>query len=148
MATKFKLPYQDYSEEISTTRFNVVSTITDLQFTDVFNAVTGVTLDGDQRSALVVDTPKDGTNSGPATNKSAQRENKWLVSYIDPTNDGKAGKFEIPCADLSLLTANTDKMDLTAGAGLTLKTQLELYARSPADNAITVVSVRFVGRKL
>lgn len=148
MATKLRLPYQDYSEEVSTVSMFVDAAITDLKITDLFNALVGVTVDGDQRATLVVDTPKDGTNSGPAANKLAQRENKWLVSYIDPTNNGKAGKFEIPCADLTLVTANTDKMDLAAGAGLTLKTEVELSVESPAGNAITVTSVRFVGRKL
>lgn len=148
MATRFILPYIDYSDEGSTLSVRVVAAITDLQITDLFNAITGVSLDGDQQSRLQVSTDKDGANTGPAANKAAQRENKYLVSFIEDVAGGKRGTFEIPCADTALLVANTDKIDLSAGAGLALKTQAESYILSTDGNAILVTSVQFVGRKL
>lgn len=148
MATRALFPFQDYSEETSTTSVRVIDAITDLQFTDLYTAIVGMAVDGEQQSKKQVTTFQDGLNSGPATSKLAQRENKFLVSYVEAVSEGKSGTFEIPCADLTLVVGNTDKVDLAAGAGLALKTQVELYVLSPAGNAVTVTSVKFVGRKL
>ncbi|MCI0558108.1 MAG: hypothetical protein MN733_06405, partial [Nitrososphaera sp.] len=57
-------------------------------------------------------------SSGLPTNQNAQRETKWLVTYIDQTpflgtgstvanpGFGKTFTFEIPCANLTLLANN------------------------------------------
>lgn len=77
----------------------------------------------------------------------AQREKKWLVRATDDVT-GKPVQFEIPGADLSLLVANTDKMDISAGAGATLVTDIEAVVTSDVGNAITVTDIVFVGRNL
>ena len=78
-------------------------------------------------------------------NPEAQKEKRWRVSYTDNVN-GKQYSFEIPGADLSLLSGNTEFVDLTAGAGLNLKTFLDANGRSELDNAITVNAIKFVTR--
>ncbi|HEY6020599.1 MAG TPA: hypothetical protein VIY48_12130 [Candidatus Paceibacterota bacterium] len=88
------------------------------------------------------------SNAGFATDKHAQRENKWLVTMEDNTTH-RTESFTIPCADLDLLPDNhSELMDLTAGAGLALKQAVEAVYRSVEDNACTIVSVKFVGRTL
>lgn len=99
------------------------------------------------------------SNDLPA-DPTAQRESKWLVVYEDSLpffddpvnaipNEGykKVFTFEIPTADLSLLLPNTDKMDISAGAGADFKTAFEAIARSPYGGNVTVLEVRHVGRR-
>lgn len=76
----------------------------------------------------------------------AQRETKWLVSGVDV--DGVARTMEIPGADLDLLPSGSGVLDLTAGAGLALKTALDTYWTTPQGVAITVEQVIHVGRNL
>jgi hypothetical protein len=109
-------------------------------------AVQGVSLiDFEGEFIKVLDTPTESDN---AASDRAQRELKWLVTYRDPTNVIGNGSFEIGGADTGLLEANKDTMDLTAGAGLTLKTDLEANLVSRLGNAIEVLEVRLVGRSI
>lgn len=88
------------------------------------------------------------SNAGFATDKNAQRENKWLVTMEDNVTHFTYG-FTIPCADLSLLPDNHSQyLDLTAGAGLAFKNAIEAVWRSKAGNLGTIVSVKHVGRNL
>lgn len=143
---KLIIPYIDYSQESATVTTRVADAIADGDITTLFNAIVGVTVDGAQKSKLQVETPKNGTDAGKATDPLAQREIKWFVSYLDATAN-KFGSFEIPCADLTLLANNTDKMDLSSGAGLTLVTQIESFVKSQDGNAVVVQSITFVGRR-
>lgn len=81
----------------------------------------------------------------PPTEKYAQRETKWLVRFRDVTTN-KLYRSEIPTAKLSLLTANEDTLDLSAGAGLAFKTAFEAHARSVDNNNVVIISVQHVGR--
>ena len=85
-------------------------------------------------------------NAAPASSN-AQRELKWNVTLLDTVTQ-KLSRFEIGGADTTLLIANTDLMDLSAGAGLTLKTDLESSIISVDNNAITVEEARLVGRNI
>lgn len=114
-------------------------------------------------------------SAAPVTNVQAAREGKWLVTYKDqtqylgPANTinnpgyGKLFTFEIPCANRALLSGNTDELDLSAGAGATLRVALigdpttapvtPGNIRSPFNRAASVVnppnelvSVKYVGR--
>jgi len=76
----------------------------------------------------------------------AQRETKWLVSGTDTA--GFSTTIEIPGADLSLLPAGSAALDLSAGAGLTLKNALEAVWRSKQGNAVVVNRVMHVGRNI
>lgn len=96
-----------------------------------------------KRQVIVSDTSPDDTE---VTDPTAQRENKWLARY----HDTSARKFtaEIPTADLAFLTLGTEFMDLSAGAGNTLKGAFEDVVVSPADgSAVVLDSVQFVGRR-
>ncbi len=75
----------------------------------------------------------------------AQRELKWAVTLTDAVL-GSTSVIEIGGADLDLLTAGTEFLDITAGVGLALVTAIEAYHLSPAGNAVTVLSAKFVGR--
>lgn len=88
------------------------------------------------------------SGAGFATDKNAQRETKWLISMEDNVTH-RLESFTIPCADLTLLPDNHEEfLDLTSGAGQTLKNAIEAGYRSINDNACTVVSIKHVGRNL
>jgi len=93
----------------------------------------------------VVNVPTEIDN---AADTGAQRELKWLVVYRDDTDPIGNGSFEIGGADTSLLQLNSDLMDLSAGAGQTLKSDLEANLVSRLGNAVTVTEVRLIGRSL
>lgn len=75
----------------------------------------------------------------------AQRETKWHVSMVE-LGTGNKVSFEIPCADLTLLQSGTNKMLITAGAGLALVTAIEAYVLSNDGIAVTVQEIVHVGR--
>lgn len=83
----------------------------------------------------------------PATDPLAQRENKWLCRYHDATTFQNY-VASLPTADLSLHIANSEFVDLTAGAGLAVKTAWEAVVVSPSDasHATVLDSMQFVGR--
>lgn len=83
----------------------------------------------------------------PASSDLAQRENKWLLRYHDAVN-GQKFQVSIGTADLTKKMANSEFVDLSTGAGATLKTNFEAVVVSPNDGSHAVVldSVQFVGR--
>ena len=106
---------------------------------DVITAIEAVTvlpLTKDSRIAIE-------TGFAPAlpTGVYAQRGIKWLVRAVDP--GGNAVTFHIPGADLTLL-GSTERLDLTAGAGLALKTAVEAVIRSNDGEAIVVQEVVYI----
>jgi len=80
------------------------------------------------------------------TDKAAQRELKWLVSFRDDVT-GLPGSFTIPGAMTSLLTGPTDEIDLTAGGWPGFVTAVEANVKSNTGNAVTVTSVKLQGRR-
>lgn len=86
-------------------------------------------------------------SNAPANSPLAQRENKWLVRYIDETSNKKY-QCSIGTADLTKLGSNSEFLDLAAGPGLAFKTAFEAFAVPPDDpsHAVKVISVQFVGR--
>lgn len=128
---------------ITLTPANVAATIT--LAGNLSAAIAGVTLGN-----ILKNETKYAANQlavGPAASNLAQRENKWLVRYHDETTFQKF-QASIGTADLSLLPANSEFLDITAGAGLALKDAFEAVVVSPADASHTVAvdSVQFVGR--
>lgn len=82
------------------------------------------------------------------TNPLSQRENKWLVRYHDA--DGTKFSLEVPTADLSLLDAGTEFLNLADGGVIAaFVAAFEAVAKSPDDPtlAVTVDSIQFVGRR-
>lgn len=143
---KLNIPITDYSGETSTAGFPVDDAITDLNITDLFNAVAGVTIGNAGQSTHVVAADKDAGPGGNAASKYAQREMKWLCRYHDATTLKKR-TLEIPAAEAQLLTGNTDFMDTAAGAGATFKTAFEAHVKDPdTGNAVVLDSAELVGR--
>lgn len=102
----------------------------------------------------------------PVTDVEAARETKWLVTYRDTTeylgalntvpNPGfnQLFSFEIPTAKRSLLSGNSDTLDITTGGsvGAVAKAALEPNIRSPYNRAASgtptnrIEEIKFVGR--
>jgi len=152
MPSKLNLSFVDYDDESSTASVRGATvtagnfTAQDALFDAIVAAIDGVsiaTLYKDQRILSEVETPKT-----LPTNAFAQRETKWLVRYTDDVDSNGDGSFEIPAADLSLLSANTPFMNLAAGAGLALVTALEAGMVSRLGNAVTITNVVHVGRNI
>lgn len=144
--------FQDYSREKSRVRFtfadltagNMVAT--QALMDDVRDAILGVQTENALQTYAIVAQVVFNSRA-PASQKTSQRENKWLCTIADNVTN-KLYRHEIPLADLSLVQANTDFMDLSAGDGLALKTAIEAGVKSPAGNAVSLVSVQFVGKRL
>jgi len=84
----------------------------------------------------------DNISNTPPASPLAQRGVKWTVLMEDDTLHTKF-KNLLPTADLSLLAAGEEELDLTAGAGLALKVAIEDLARSPAGNNVNVLRVYY-----
>ena len=142
----------DYDGEVSTFGFRVTP-LTALNF-DAQHAlkvafaasVTGITL-----GVKVKDTEANTdfiTNVAP-NDPLAQRENKWLVQFVDDVTE-KLYKIEVPCADLAQLDPNDRKNAEIGDAGVVdaFVTAFEAYALSQDGNTVTVQEITFVGRNL
>ncbi len=147
---KLQLSYKDHDREIGSVGFRgVVLTAANFDAQNtlmdaVKAAVAGLTL-----GVLEVETrqaTRTDNNAVPPADPFAQRETKFLVKGRDAS--GNAVTYELPCADLAELTLNENTVDLTAGAGLALKTAVEAYAISKAEAAVTVDEVIHVGRNI
>lgn len=84
-----------------------------------------------------------GTAEHPAT-PLAQKEIRYRVKFQD-TETLKFYSYTVPCADLTLLPAGSEYIDLTAGVGLALKTDFELYGRSELGNTVVLIEIHFIG---
>lgn len=150
MASKLTLTTRDYSDETSTTSYEGVDLTAgnfaaqnalmtaladaqqDLQIGHVF---------GDTRQASV------SQISGVVGSPYAQREMKWLVSFTDDVT-GEKHSIEIPAPALSFLNPGTDVIDMTGTEALAYKAAFEAYYRVNGVNAVTLNTLRLVGRNL
>ena len=150
---KYSVSYRDYSGE--TSPFKVYCP----ELTAGNFAATGAALQtlGTATNALSRGQPAKSTliaqintiSAANATDPVAQREMKWLVSFIDTTLN-EPFTLEIPCADLTAanLQGNTDQADLTSTEWSAWVTAFEAVALSKYGNAVEVTGARFVGRNL
>ncbi len=143
--TTLSVPFIDYSNERSTAGVYVGDAITDPHAVLLSDAIEGMSIGTKGDTALLNRSVIDAGSVTPPTDHFAQRELKWLCKYTDNVN-GKAYSFTIPCADAALTVGNTDMADLSAGAGLALKTNFDLYAVSELGNAVTLNSAELIGR--
>lgn len=142
------IPFTDHGGEESTATLPVADAIADIDITDLFNAVDGISIGNAGQSQHVIAADKDAGPGGNAANGFAQREYKWLCRYHDAVTL-KKHRLEVPCSDNTLLSANTDFMNLAAGAGLAFKTAFDAHCVSPATgNAVVLDSAQVVGRNL
>lgn len=122
---------------------NVAAQVT-LQ-TDYDTALAGLTLG--QVHETVLEFARTQGVPGPSSNPLAQRENKWLARYHDAVTYQKM-TVSYGTADLSLLTNNSEFLDLTTTPGSTFKTAFEAFVKSNYDpsHAVVLDSMQFVGR--
>jgi len=95
-------------------------------------------------SAILLDTPITPSSVY------AQREVKWLVSYMGDTS-GKQFSVEIAAPDLTdNIVPNGDIADLTSADWVAFIAAFEAYVRSPDNGTetVTVTGARLVGRNL
>lgn len=107
-------------------------------------AINGVSI-GNERGYSLIAAQINNPVGNPA-DVWAQREIKWLVRCVDA--NGNASGFEIPCADLTLLSPNTDKLDITTAAGAALVAAIDGKARSNDGELLTFVEAVVVGRNI
>ncbi len=84
------------------------------------------------------------------SNVYAQREVKWLVSYVGDTS-GKTYQIEIAAPDLTgNIIANSDMADLSSTDWAAFVAAFEDYARAPDNGTetVTVTGARIVGRNI
>jgi len=152
MPSEYTISILDYSKESSSMRVKV-PTVDSINFDDTVTAVTalrnavgGITLGNISQDKLIA--YSTFITRAPATDKAAQRESKWLARYEDNVNH-KIFTNEIPTADQSLLTGNSDLITaFPVGVLATFKTAFEAAIVSPYDNAVTLLSLEFIGKRL
>lgn len=86
-------------------------------------------------------------NSFEDADGGAQRELKWLVSFVDLTN-GKRSRVEIPIAIPGLTASGTDRVDITQEPFATFVSAFEAVGRTIDGNTLRVDEIRIVGRNL
>lgn len=150
MPGKLNMSFLDYSGEVSTVGVHLVTLTAgnfaaqDTVMDNLVSAISGVSLGNLQKDARLAEETKFAV--GNPANAFAQRELKWLVRCRD-ANGNPAG-FEIPCADLSLLSPNTDKLDVTTAEGIALVAAIEAGAKSNDGEALIFVEAVVVGRSI
>lgn len=152
MPSQVSFKYQDYSRELSNVKFDVADmTAANFDATiTAINALSVAILAVQTENALqskIVTAQNNLISRSPAALKTSQRESKWLLLMEDNTLH-TLSRHEIPLADTTYVTANTDYMDLANTPGSALKTAVEAVVKSPAGNAVTLVSVQFVGKRI
>lgn len=136
--------YIDHSRETGTVDLYVqdmgANTIADyaLVLAPLHAAIDGVTLLNSVESRIIALETEHG--EAPPANKNAQKEIAWTVHFQDDVT-GRNYVRTIPGADMTLTQANSDLMDLSAGAGLALKTQWDALVESQDGNATTLLYV-------
>jgi len=97
-----------------------------------------------QQSLVILDTP------AIPTSPYAQRELKWLVSYVGDSS-GKIFQTEIAAPDITdNVVPNSDQADLASTDWAAFVAAFESYVRSPDNGTetVTVLSAKLVGRNI
>lgn len=110
-----------------------------------FFASLGELIDGKQlRRSATVTRKVDNAAFAPA----GQREERWLVIYHD-NQTLTLYSLELPCRKSGLQPPfNQDEVDLTAEPFASFKAAAEQAIVSPLGNAITILSIRLIGRNV
>ena len=86
------------------------------------------------------------TASLVATSPLAQREYKWLITYVDGVT-GKSYQAELPCPNLALLNpAKREFANPSEGAIAAFIDAWFQFVQSPAGNFTEITEMRLVGR--
>jgi len=141
------------------TATNIAAKTTQIQ---ALNSALALIIVGTRQTYKVTSSIVDMSNAYPS-DKNAQRERKWTVTYQDvlpffdaPDNTipnpgfHKLFTVDIPTADLSLLVTRSDTVDVadfgTELAGFA--TAFEAVVRSPYNGSVQVLSFTASGRNL
>lgn len=142
----FAVSTLDRQARRTTMRLGVDSGATDPELQALVNAMDTVLIGSDCSGTKTVATVVDAGSAVLPADENANRGNKWLFRAQDSVN-GKIFTHEIGCADNSVLASATDDyVDLTAGAGLALKTAWDAVYESPYGNGGVLLSVQQVNR--
>lgn len=148
----FDLSVIDYDNEVS----RISARITDI---DAANYVAVTTAVADLIAAMgaiglgvfkasAVRTREVAYSSTPPSDQTAQRETKWLIRSEDDVTH-EIVRHEFPCADLSLLSGNNDTItDFTPSGLAAFKTAWEAVVKSKVGNAVSLISLQHVGKRL
>lgn len=137
--------YLDRSDQVETLEMRVQSNLgTEADFIDAWHNVS-------LASFLIVmlveyTSITSSPNPIPPTDPQALNGVKWQVNYQD-TVTGGLGRWFIPCADLSLLPAGSEALDITTPGqpGYVFRTWLEARALSADGNTVQVTGIVFAG---
>lgn len=153
MASRTNFTIRDYSNELS--NFGVVS-VTGTSGNLAAQLVFAASLSSAVENLTIGHLDKYGyqifllDNPITPTNVYAQREVKWLVSYVGDTS-GKSFSIEIAAPDLTgNIITNSDMADLASADWVAFVSAFEDYARSPDNGTetVTVTGARVVGRNI
>lgn len=133
-----------YSEALTAGNFAAQET----EWTALRTAIQALTLGNTARHSIAQQTE---VTTLPPSDPFAQRELKWLVSYVGNVS-GKTFQIEMGTADPANdhLSGNTDQADLAQADWVAFITAFEAFAKSPDDitEAVTVTAARLVGRNI
>lgn len=145
--------YRDYSGEVSSFELATVA-LTSVNFTAqgtkvaALDAAIANLTNGELAKTSLGNRELVSNDAGPF---GSYRENKLLVTYRGNTSE-KLFRTEIPCPALveANTQANSDLLKLDETEVAALVTAFEDLARSPDNGteAVTVMSIRFVGRNI
>ena len=108
------------------------------------NAVAGLSTGNLKKDSRLASETKFAVSN--ATNPYAKRGTKWMVKCRD--TNGNAAGFEIPCADLSLQSPGTSKLDISTLAGAALVAAINAGAKSNDGETLVFVEAVAVTRTL
>jgi len=152
MPSECGFSYKDYDGEKTSVRFKIV-TMTAANFDatiTAINALSAAILALQTENALQdkrVYAQNTFVTRAKATGKTSQREHKWICTFEDATLH-TLFRHEIGLADASLVGTDVDTLDLSAGVGQAFKTAAEAIVKSPAGNAVYLMSVQYSGKRL
>jgi len=129
---------------IPVTTGNIVDQTTD--FTTLRDAINAVQLGTNYSQQFAGFHTELANPDLPAANILAQRENTWLIRMREEVTF-KPRRFSIPCADLSLLTANRELMDGTLAVAIALEAAIVTFVNYDG-NAVTISDILFKGKNL
>jgi len=152
MASKVTLSYIDFDNERSAfsvegVDLTAANLVAQQSLIAALVAATGLITEGtlNREDVLLSSTIISST---PPVLGSAQREAKWLVTYVDTVTD-ETHQAEIPCPDFDLLVPGTGLLNTGAGTdGEDFVNAFEAFVRGHGTNPVSVVNVRHVGRNL
>lgn len=152
MASKVRFSYKDYDAETSSVQFTTVPITAanfDAQVTAMNNlstAILGVQTEASLQSKMLT-AVDDFISRAKADDKTTQREHRWILTLED-TVTHRLTTHQIPQADVSLISTDSDVLDLSTGPGATLKTAVEAMARFPGtNNTVNLLSVTYTGSR-